>query len=305
LREIAEEAFSFSGLISFDVPSSVEIIGNRSFGHCTDMRTISFEKSSKLKRIGERAFAGSELNSITIPASVEEIDGSAFVGCSFLVIEVAAGSRNFLVQRGLLTTADGTVIVRYCGSDQEVIVPKAVELLGKSCFESCHYLENVVFENESKLRRIGSSAFSGCEFLISIAIPAPVEIIEECAFKKCDGLQSCLMNEDANLVEIGNEAFADCRSLRSFEVPRRVERMGDNCLSGCCCIHLLKFGSGESLKNIVGDVALDEGLKCFGLGEISSLFRIEIDSIGVDLKFPGWVSAGDDGSTLLLIHENE
>jgi hypothetical protein len=112
------------------------------------------------------------------------------------------------------------------------------------------------------------------------------------------------MNEDANLVEIGNEAFADCCSLRSFDVPRRVARIGHNSFGGCCCIRQLKFRSGESLKNTVGEMTLDDALEGFGFGEISSLFRIEIDYVGVDLEFPGWVSVDDNGSNLILIHDN-
>jgi hypothetical protein len=76
------------------------------------MLTILFGEFLKLKRIGEWTFFNFALSSIRIPASVEEIDGSTFVGCPLLMIEVASWSRNFRIQRALLTTADGTKIVR-------------------------------------------------------------------------------------------------------------------------------------------------------------------------------------------------
>jgi hypothetical protein len=63
-------------------------------------------------------------------------------------------------------------------------------------------VERVVFEPGSKLKQIDQSAFSGCEFLTSIAIPASVETIGDFAFRKCDGLEECLMNNDAVFVKI-------------------------------------------------------------------------------------------------------
>jgi hypothetical protein len=186
------------------------------------METIRFENVSRMKRIGKYAFRHCKLSSIRIPGSVKEMDGSAFVGCPLEMIAVAAGSRNFTIWRCLLTLRDGTMIVRYFGRDREVIVRKTVEILGPLCFESINSIVRVVFENGSKLRQIGSSAFSGCELLASIAIPPSVELIGEFAFEMCDGLKECLIDEDGLHVKLGREAFADCCSLRSFDFPKNV-----------------------------------------------------------------------------------
>jgi hypothetical protein len=268
------------------------------------MATIRFEEVSRLRRIGEYAFVNCRLNSIRIPASVEEIDGSAFVGSLCLAIEVAAGRRNLTIQGDLLTTADGTKLVRYIGRNHDIIVPNTIEILGKSCFESCNHVEKVVFEDGSKLRQIGPSAFTGCEFLRSIAIPASVEIIGDFAFRECDGLEELFLNQDGVLVTMGKEAFADCRSLRSFYFPKSVREVDKNCFTRCVSLHLLIFGSGVGLKNIVGDVLL-EALETIGFADISSLFEIEVNEEGVDLAFPGWVSVGDRGSTVVLIPANQ
>jgi hypothetical protein len=184
-------------------------------------------------------------------------------------------------------------------------VPTTVEILGKSCVELSSRVKSVVFENGSKLRQIGPSAFSGCEFLTSIAIPASVEIIGDSAFKKCDGLEECLVDEDAVLVKLGKEAFADCRSLRSFCFPKTVREIDRDCFVRCGPLHLLIFVSAGSLKSIVGDVMLDKALEDIGFAEISSLFQIEVDEKEVDLEFPGWVSVSDSGSTMVLTHANE
>jgi hypothetical protein len=168
------------------------------------------------------------------------------------------------------TTADGIKIVRCSGGDREVIVPMTVEVLGRSCFQSCHHIESVVFENGSQLRLIGAAAFSGCGFLTSIAIPSSVEIIGDFAFKKCDGLEPCRMDEGADLMRIEKEAFVDCRSLKLVYVPRSVDRIGEDCFNRCC-LHRLRVGSSQALGKIVSDVTVDSGLEQIGLSEVSSL----------------------------------
>jgi hypothetical protein len=240
------------------------------------MTAITFEDSSKLRKIGERVFDRSRLGSITIPASTEEIDGSAFVGCPLMVIEVAPGSRNFQVETNLLLRSDGTEIVRYFGPELEVIVPAKVEIFRKSCFEECTHVEQILFETDSKLRRICRSALSKCTSLMSISITASVYVIEEAAFNNCNGMESCTIPENANLQRIEKEAFSGCRSLRSFFIPPCVEAIGENCFHKCVSLRRLKFASNESLKKVIGDFTLDEALDSMGLNEIMSLLRIEI-----------------------------
>jgi hypothetical protein len=83
LREIGSRAFAQTAQLRiYEVPESVEIIGDQCFEDCFRMETIEFIGSSRLKRIGDRAFPGcTMLRSITIPALTEETDGSAFVDC--------------------------------------------------------------------------------------------------------------------------------------------------------------------------------------------------------------------------------
>jgi hypothetical protein len=302
LREIGEAAFAHSeSLPGLILPSSVEIIGDRCFEECSRMSSITFEENSRLKRIGGRAFSGCQLNSITIPASTQEIDGSAFLGCPLIDVRLAPGSQNFVMERNMLMTSDGTSIVRYFGSDRKVLLPGNVELLGKSCFESCQQLEGLFFESDSKLRRIGRSALCACGSLTSITIPASVEVIEDSsAFRQCDGLEFCSLDENGLLFRIGQEAFVGCRSLPSFDIPRNVGEIGRNCFINCIRLSSLKFFSGESLKRFVGDLTLDEALETIGFDEISNAFSIEVDDGGTDFEFPGW-SWIDDGDSHLLV----
>jgi hypothetical protein len=301
LREIGRESFAgCHQLASFNVPESVEILGDRCFASCPKMETIRFEGSSRLKRIGEQAFIGSRLHSITIPALAEEIDGSAFVNCELMSIQVAAGSLNFKIEGNILLRSDETEIVRYFGLDREVLIGRKVKVLGKSCFEGCKYLDQIDFETGSELERISQAALRGCASLIGIEIPSSVAIFEESSFDRCTELESCLMHKDSSLVTIGTRAFANCTLLRSFNISRVVDGIGGNAFNQCIHLDRLKFRSLESLKRVVGARSLDDALDEFGVSGNSSLFKIEIDDVEADLRFPGWVSLRDGDGDLHL-----
>jgi hypothetical protein len=289
LREIGPEAFAACLRVKeFNVPESVEILGARCFEGCSNMETIEFEGSSRLKRIGERAFRESDLHSITIPALTEEIAGSAFVNCRLLSIQVAPGSLNFKVEGDFLVTSDGREIVRYFGRDPEIVVDEKVRVLGKSCFEGCKYIVEIYFEVGSELERIDRAALRDCTSLSIIDIPASIRIIEESSFEGCEELESCIIPRDSKLVTLGAKAFAKCTSLRSFSIPRQVGEIGSNCFKKSMYLYRLSFQSSESLARIIGNRSLDDALDEFGVSASSSLFRIEVGDGGMRLKFPGW-----------------
>jgi hypothetical protein len=285
------------------VPPSVEVIGDRCFDDRCNVTTIEFANSSKLMRIGEHAFGESGLCSITIPASTEEIDGSAFVGCPLIEIAVAPRNRNFKIQGHALVTSNGTEIVRYFGRELKILVPKQVEIVGKSSFAECNPIERLLFENGSKLLRIGQSALSSCGSLLSISIPGSVESIEEAAFKSCNGLECCVVEENAKLVRIEEEAFSGCCLLRAFSIPRSVGFIGENCFEGCVSLRRLRFVSGESLKRLMRDSTLDDLLETVGLGEISILMKIEMEDDEIPVDIGGWSSVRDPSSYLTLVQD--
>jgi hypothetical protein len=298
LREIGKAAFQGMELSEFTVPASVEIIGDRCFERCFYMARITFEENSRLRKIGERAFAGCGLKSITIPASTEEIDGYAFMLCPLLSIQVLPGSQHFATKGDFLFTANGTEIVRYIGREGKVIVPKTVEVLGKSCFEGIDDVEEIEFESGSTLKRIGPSALCNCSSLTGILIPASVVNIEKSAFRGCRGLEACLVDEKSVLVRIGDKAFAGCLSLRSFDIGSCVKVIGQNCFRGCVLLHQFRFGSVDSLKAFVGTGTIDESLENLGFTEFKSEFKIKVDHPGADLNIPEWFSFKDQDSHL-------
>jgi hypothetical protein len=180
-------------------------------------------------------------------------------------------------------------------------VAKNVLVLRKSCFEWCGHIDGVVFESGSQLRRVGKSAFSFCQLLGSVVIPASVEVIDDAAFSGCTQLEYCVMEEAAALVSIGNDAFRGCESLRLFDAQRGVSGIGKDCFRGCPALYRFRFRSSECLRNVVGDMTLDEWLEQLGLTVILSIFRIEVDEGEVNLECSGWTPVTGEGSQFTLV----
>ena len=74
-----------TSLTSIEIPASVETIEWYAFSYCTSLKTVTFEKGSKLKMIQYNTFRDcTSLTTIEIPASVETIERGAFSGCTSL-----------------------------------------------------------------------------------------------------------------------------------------------------------------------------------------------------------------------------
>jgi hypothetical protein len=43
---------------------------------------------------------------------------------------------------------------------REIVIPASVEVLGEECFLGCTLLQSITFEQGSRLREVGRSAFS-------------------------------------------------------------------------------------------------------------------------------------------------
>ena len=84
LKEIKQYAFSQSGLISIDVPSSTTVIKEFAFHGCSNLQSATFASAAKLESIEKSAFKGTSLETITFPSSLKTIGESAFMSTSKL-----------------------------------------------------------------------------------------------------------------------------------------------------------------------------------------------------------------------------
>jgi hypothetical protein len=166
-----------------------------SFCDCSNLRELSFERNSDLRRIEARAFANcSSLQSIFIPSFVDTIDGSAFCGSQHRQIIVADDNPYFKGRGPFLLNREGTSLIRYFGSRPTIEVFRGITVLSMQCFSGSSALRSVHFECHSELRRIEARAFSDCSSLQSIFIPSFVDTIDGLAFLQ-SGVRQIIVDE--------------------------------------------------------------------------------------------------------------
>lgn len=232
---LAPNVFSFNQATKYNMPSTIEIIGEEAFA-CTPI--TSMPDMPNLKRINHGAFRNCQnLGKITIPESVEYI-ANAFYDCNALwsvtYNAIDADCTEYgLSLRDLERIVIGDKVRRlprglYTGNTNitEVILPSSIEILDPGVFEGCINLEYVrladnittISENAFydcrtlanihwpvKLKNIGSNAFRECKSLKTISLPEGMECVESSAFFWCDNVENLYIA--STITELGQMAF--------------------------------------------------------------------------------------------------
>ena len=211
IEAIHNRAFYSSGLLSIEIPASVEKLGLAVFEDCTRLTTVVLPDNTKLKNLvsedlfpeypmvtypeydyeNSNLFRGTtSLETITIPNSFTTIDNGVFENSGLqqiLMIDPTAKS-------SLTTIGDRA----FAGCTRLTLLGY-VENPGTEDERVYNYFENVV--------EIGEEAFAGCTALTAADFG--------------DGL-----------VYIGNKAFANCNSLEKAYLPASVIELGGNPFEG-------------------------------------------------------------------------
>ena len=108
---------------------------------------------------------------------------------------------------------DGTTLVKYNGTAEDVSVPDTVEKIEAEAFAYNDSIKRVTLGDGVEV--IGAKAFSGCMNLESVTIPDSVEIIENAAFSACPSLRT--VSVGTGLKSLGNGAFAGDYSLQKVD----------------------------------------------------------------------------------------
>ena len=135
-------------------------------------------------------------------------------------LEIANNS-NFLKFHQMLKLLENIVF-------QEVML-KQLKSKRKGCFSGSN-VETIKIENNSKLERIGRSAFKDCKQLKSIKIPSNVESIGKGCFSGSN-VETVEIENNSKLERIGECAFSDCEQLKFLKIPSNVESIGNSCFS--------------------------------------------------------------------------
>lgn len=114
---------------------------------------------------------------------------------------------------------DGTTLVKYNGTSEDVSVSGSVEKIEAEAFADNDTIKNVFIGSSVEI--IGASAFEGCDQLQKVMIPDSVETIEQAA-------------------------FADCPSLTTVEIGNGLTSLGNGAFAGDTSLANVKFGSGNA-----------------------------------------------------------
>jgi hypothetical protein len=159
-KGIGDCAFAgINGLKSVNMPNSVMSIGYEAFGFCSNLTNISIPNS--VLSIGQAAFWDcSALTSIIIPNSVISIGNYAFANCSALKsISVASENTTFDSRdncNAIIETASNTLIA----GCKNTIIPNSVTSIGTSAFWGCNGLMSIIIPNT--VTSIDNDAFVNC-----------------------------------------------------------------------------------------------------------------------------------------------
>lgn len=234
---VLDDAFSgCSNLWKVTIPVNVESMTFNNFKGCVSLKTITFEKGSKLK-----AFTGGHdnnykilgafldcksLTTIEIPASVESL-GTAFKGSSLRTITFEKGSKLKSITGGYQNKDNYSGALSDCKALTFIEIPASVETIEIAAFFSCSSLEMITFEKGSKLESISGvrdlGAFDGAINLTTVDM-------SECTQVKRIDEYTFYGNSNLRLFKIGTEIPPTCKDYTFYNInPYSVLKVPSGC----------------------------------------------------------------------------
>ncbi|MEF2611692.1 PL29 family lyase N-terminal domain-containing protein [Alistipes putredinis] len=234
---VLDDAFSgCSNLWKVTIPVNVESMTFNNFKGCVSLKTITFEKGSKLK-----AFTGGHdnnykilgafldcksLTTIEIPASVESL-GTAFKGSSLRTITFEKGSKLKSITGGYQNKDNYSGALSDCKALTFIEIPASVETIEIAAFTICSSLEMITFEKGSKLESISGvrdlGAFDGAINLTTVDM-------SECTQVKRIDEYTFYGNSNLRLFKIGTEIPPTCKDYTFYNInPYSVLKVPSGC----------------------------------------------------------------------------
>ena len=188
------------------IPAQIEgkpvtVIGKNAFKNFPDLEDVYFPDC--LKEIQSGAFMNSSARDMTIPASVEKIGSRAFTGSRF--------EASYLKDNKFEIVGNG-ILVRYNGSDEDVVIPESVKVIGEDVF--AYHSEILSVTVPANVNEICGGAFYKCSGLSKIELPDSVAAVDTGAFTGCTALKT--VTAGTGMKYISDFAFRDCSELSAF-----------------------------------------------------------------------------------------
>jgi hypothetical protein len=170
---------------------------------------------------------------------------------------------NFVIEDGVLK--------KYCGNEENVVVPFGVTTIGKQSFAFNKQVKSVIIPNS--VTEIKDTAFYRCNLLTKIVIPYSVTKIEELAFGHCECLKDVYISDltswcnidfnsyTGNPLSYAKNLYLNKKIVEELVIPNNVSTIKD---------YVFEFGTFS--KVIIPDgVTNIKGYAFYGCNFIESI----------------------------------
>lgn len=141
------------------------------------------------------------------------------------VLQSSNGNLLLMDDDGTLTIPDSVKIIgkgAFSGLDglKTIIIPSSVIEISNDAFSHNKTLEKVIFQENSKLNKIGMNAFDECTSLTYINLPESLSEIGSSAFGSCTALNEITIPGSVKELKI---TFMDCKNLKKINLNEGLE----------------------------------------------------------------------------------
>lgn len=196
---IEESAFMEAGITSIQFNDYITSIAQSAFNGCTSLESITIGKS--VLSIGDYAFGNcSALKKVMLNESLEKIGLSVFTNDTALEEVELNGNKNFLVEDGILYSADKTILYEVLpyANLTEYEVSSTVTAIREYAFAKCTTLQKITLSDS--IKTIPSFCFMGCTSLKELVIPDGVSKIQT-GFIAASGVERVVVPKSVTTIE--------------------------------------------------------------------------------------------------------
>ena len=267
LTSIGEKAFSASGIMSIDLPQSLQKISDQAFAYCFNLTTITLPKS--IIEIGAKVFQSCEnLRTAYLRCAITEIPKGTFKWCDNFV----GGEWPSNIAR------IGDEAFYGCPALREIDMPLSVREIGNESFYQCTALRRVGL---GSVERIGDKAFYDCQSLTNVDFPPTLSTLGSLAFAGCTGLTSLNF---CNITSIDG-SFVGCTGIRTVTILRNVTDTGSSFSGG------LEHANNIRELIIGPDVTDLTSIRFWGNFTSHTILHIRCDALTPPELYKGYYSA--------------
>jgi hypothetical protein len=178
-----------------------------------------------LERIEKDAFANCPLSEIQLPYSIQSIHQQAFDRKVWSEISFTPGNGRYRCRDGIFEDAQDHVLMHVWENQVMLMVDSSIEVIRDG-----RLVEQLVFQNPSRLRVVEQNAFSCGKFRL-VSFPASLIVIKDSAFQQALIEEVCF-EQNSKLERIERGAFSQSK-LRKMIIPRTVTYIGEGAFGGC------------------------------------------------------------------------